>query len=111
MTDNKKINLYSKNLYETKKKQIESGKSEIFNNWHDSTGLTMKNFLEGLKWLEADPLTDTGLLTRELGCRKNGDLVKIKRCYSADCMVAFYEEESGFLWNKSNPSINKGDRI
>ena len=54
--------------YKEKEQLVKSGKSRIFNNWHEFAGVSMDDFLEGLLWLEEDPGDDQGRLTRELGC-------------------------------------------
>ena len=41
--------------YKEKEQLVRSGKSKIFNNWHEFAGVSMDDFLEGLLWLEEDP--------------------------------------------------------
>lgn len=100
------------NGYETKKKYVESGKSRIFNNWHKSTGVSMNDFLEGLKWVCEDPMPD-GKMTRELGIRRNGTLVHLTRVYHENGDFAgFYDKskKSNQLW-ANGVSISARDSI
>ena len=68
---------------------------------------TRRSRASGLKWLCGDQRDENGKLTRELGCRK-GKLVKLHRANGM--LTAFYEEETGMLWN-GKVSISAEDRI
>lgn len=94
-----------------KEELVKSGKSKVFNNWHTATGVSMDDFIEGLKWLEEDQRDEYGRVTRELGCRDDGCLIKIKRVHDVKLGTVFYEIGSKKLWNKAYPSISKDDPV
>ena len=90
--------------YAIAKKIVEAGDSRIFKNWHEFTGISQQDFLDGLKWLCEEPKrypeghVFAGKLRRELGIRKNGELVRLRRVYF-DGVCAFYEDKPlGPLW-------------
>lgn len=93
--------------YETKKGIVEKGGSKIFMNRSKFQGIKEEDFIAGLKWLCGDQRDENGKLTRELGCLK-GKLVKLHRANGM--FTAFYEEETGMLWN-GKVSISAEDRI
>lgn len=101
--------------YEIKEKIVKKGESKIFKNWNEFSGVSMEDFLKGLKWVCEDPEEDFGngiiRMTRELGCRPNGELVKLKRANSkTGDFLGFYIIETGLLWN-GNVSINCRERV
>lgn len=93
--------------YEIKKMIVEKGESAIFKNWHEHEGITMEDFLEGLKWLCEDPRDERGRLTRELGCHK-GKVVKLRRVNNL--ITVFYEVDSGLRYG-GYVSISARDRV
>ena len=112
--------------YATKEKIVKAGNSKIFNIWHER-GVSEEDFLEGLKWVCDDPLWDKGWLTRELGCERDGRLVKLDRicdrltgqailCESEGnlkrrwCYYSYYDEETGFI-RGARYSLNARDRV
>lgn len=100
------------NGLEIKIKIVEKGESTIFENWHENAGIEKTDFIEGLKWLDGDPRDEKNRMTRELGCDKKRGLVKLVRAYDNIIgLVAFYEVESGDLWNKMYPCINQEDKV
>lgn len=97
--------------YEKIEKRVRSGESKVFQNWHDNTGISMENFLEAAKWLSEDPM-DEFRTTREIGCKRTGELVKIKRVYDHGTgMTTFYELESGMECGGRWPQVNINDRF
>ncbi len=105
------INMHN---YDIKEKIVRNGGSEVFQNWH-SKGVSMEQFLEGLKWVCEDPEKDFGdgimRLTRELGCKPNGELVKLRRvCDKNGNFYGFYEIKTNWIW-RYKVSINCRDRI
>ena len=101
--------------YKEKEQLVRSGKSKIFNNWHEFAGVSMDDFLEGLLWLEEDPGDDQGRLTRELGCKGDSKLFKLEHVY-VDAYRAepcYYEVDSRKQWYIGNgaASINKYDKL
>lgn len=105
------------NKYELLEKIVKKGESKVFKNW-SQYGVSMDNFLEGLKWLCEDPEKDYGngkiRMTRELGCNPKGELVKLKRVYDQNGeFVSFCNIDTGFTWSNvnGNCSINCRDRI
>ena len=81
--------------YEIAKKIVEAGDSKIFK----------EDFLAGIEWLCEEPKRYpadhryAGLLRRELGIRKNGQLVHLRRVYPKG-LCAFYEDKPfGELWS------------
>lgn len=119
--------------YEIKEKIVKSGNSRVFQSWHENAGITMEEFLDGLRWLCNDPMTD-GHLTRELGCVRRADsgytpeqleilgdveqpsglgLHRLARGYdNQGRFVGFYDED-GRLWAKGGDraSISAHDRV
>ena len=104
----------SENL-ETKIKIVREGGSKVFEDWHKHFGVTEEDFVDGLRWLDEDPLNEWGRMTRELGCDEKG-LVRLTRVHDElGGFVGFYyrKEEYGdmlFLW-PGHVSINASDRI
>lgn len=91
--------------YEIAKKIVEAGDSKIFKNWHEHTGVSKEDFLAGIEWLCEEPKRYpadhryAGLLRRELGICKNGQLVHLRRVYPKG-LCAFYEDKPfGELWS------------
>lgn len=118
------------NSYSIKEKIVRAGQSRVFNNWHERGGISLDDFLDGLKWLCDDPMPD-GRMTRELGCdiaedldevyaatapipvHGVGTLVRLRRVYFDDGQFACFADESGRTWHTSinRASINVKDRI
>lgn len=103
------------NNYEIKEKIVKNGQSEIFKNWNKFSGISKEDFLKGLKWVCEDPEQDFGneiiRMTRELGCTRDGRLVKLKRSNSkVGSFNGFYELNTGRLW-RGSVSINCRDRV
>ena len=64
--------------------RVEAGKSKTFNDWHKFTGVSKDNYIAALKWLANDPMVVINgkeRLSREVGCRRNGELIYGKRYY------------------------------
>lgn len=119
--------------YDIKEKIVKAGNSRVFNSWHENAGISMEDFLNGLRWLCDDPMTD-GHLTRELGCIRRADsgytadqlaiigtvtqpaglgLHRLTRAYDKHGeFVAFYDE-GGHIWGGTTDcaSINAHDRV
>lgn len=106
--------------YEIAKKIVEAGDSKLFLNWHLHTGISAEDFLEGIKWLCEEPIRypaddrnyyAAGRLRRELGIRRDGTLVHLKRTYGKGGACAIYEDKpGGALWY-GLPSLSAADRI
>lgn len=101
---------------ENKIKLVNEGKSKVFNNWTYQTGVTKGEFIEALKWLEEDPMTvvaDTKRLSREIGCKANGELIHGKRVYLKNGeFYGIYPEDTNLtLQDFPKVSINKEDWI
>lgn len=119
--------------YEIKAKIVRAGASRVFNSWHENSGISMEDFLEGLRWLCDDPMTD-GHPTRELGCIRKADtgytpeqlailgevedgenvgLHRLTRSYHRDGSFAGFYDEDGLVWGKGSDraSINRLDRV
>ena len=101
---------------ENKIKPVNEDKSKIFNNWNCHTGITKDKFIEALKWLEEDPMIDVAVvkrLSREIGCKANGELIHGKRVYLKNgefCRI--YPEDTNLtLQDFPKVSINKLDWI
>lgn len=119
--EEKEINLKK---IEIAKKIVTSGKSTIFNNWHEKTGIEEKEFLNGLKWLYEEPFDNYGNMTRELQIDKTGKLHYLKRLTDHDTGIVSFSE-NGFAAQRTDteedeewreipvdrPSINCRDRI
>jgi len=62
------------NNFDVKKKIVLDGKSKVFNNWSETTGISVETFLQGLEWVCGDPMetfvmkdgTAVERMTREL---------------------------------------------
>lgn len=102
-----------KNVFEIKVKIVRNGGSRVFENWSSFSGISMEDFIEGLRWLCGDPMTN-GRLTRELGC-KRGDskLHRLKRVYNDFDGIAYFYDEDGCRWGGAQDyaSISAKDRI
>lgn len=120
--------------YEIKAKIVKAGASKVFQSWNHYAGITMDDFLDGLKWLCDDPMDEQGRYTRELGCVRHPDagmsedekalwgevphtpgiarLYRLTRCYTQDGGCAFYDED-GHIWGGTTDyaSISAGDRV
>ncbi|WP_242363769.1 hypothetical protein [Limosilactobacillus antri] len=66
--------------FDSKKKIVENGSSEIFNNWNEKFGISKDEFIENLKWVCEDPAngrstvtTKNDGLTREIAIDANHD--------------------------------------
>lgn len=98
--------------YEKIEKRVRAGESKIFQNWHENAGVSVEAFLDAVKWLSEDPMLDGYRVTREIGCKRNGELVKIRRVYDRGTgLVGFYELESGMECGGRWPSVNINDRF
>lgn len=102
------------NKYEIAEKIVRKGESNVFKNWN-TRGVSIEDFLDGLKWLYEDPMEDFGdgrvRMTRELGCTSDGELVKLKRVHNKNGeFVGFYRIDTDLLWN-GHVSISCRDRI
>lgn len=119
---------------EIKEKIVKSGNSRVFKNWSENSNVTMDDFIEGIRWLCADPLDDKGRYTRELGCIRRADagmtddekafwgptphqpgvdrIYRLTRSYDTDGHCTFYDED-GRAWGGISDcaSINAGDRV
>ena len=105
---------------ETKIWLTETGKSRIFENWHKFTGVSKDEFIEALKWLDADPgeKYDNGVFlitTRFIGCKEDGTLVRGKRIPLDIGGTAIYRmhDDLPFMTLLDFPKvcISKDDRI
>lgn len=64
--------------------RVKTSKSKTFNNWHEFTGISENSYIAALKWLSEDPMTVINgkeQLSRQVGCKRNGELVYGKRYY------------------------------
>lgn len=98
---------------QTKIRLVEEGKSRIYENWHEHQGITKDDFIRGLEWLCADPLTEDGRVTRDLGC-KNGRLYRLERRWGKCGTMSFHDIETDERFSFSNgsgASITVRDRI
>lgn len=97
--------------FETKKMIVEKGDSKIFNNWNEFCGVSKEDFLRELEWLCEDPLTESGKLTRELGCLADGTLVRLFRAYdNGGCFSGFYFKNTGRIWY-GKAGLSARDRV
>lgn len=101
---------------ENKIKLVNEGKSKVFNNWTYQTGVTKNEFIEALKWLEEDPMmvvASVKRLSREIGCKANGELIHGKRFYLKNGeFCGIYPEDTNLtLQDFPKVSINKEDWI
>ena len=95
-------------MYEVKERIVKSGTSKVFDDWAVHEGITMEQFLDGLRWICDDPCTD-GRVTRDIGC-KHGKVVKITRAFDSCGGVELYGED-GRSWNRQYPAINCREKI
>ena len=68
----------AKKVFEAKKKLVKEDKSEIFKEWNEFSGITKEEFINGIKWLESDPMIEVDgekRVSREMGCKEDGSLV------------------------------------
>lgn len=68
----------AKKVFEAKKKLVKEDKSEIFKEWNEFSGITKEEFINGIKWLESDPMIEVDgekRVSREIGCKEDGSLV------------------------------------
>lgn len=123
------------NNFEIKEKIVRNGDSKVFKNWQENSNITMEDFLDGLRWLCDDPMTD-GKLTRELGCIRRADsgwsdkdreilnpiephnpgvdrIYRLTRVYWQDGSFRGFVDETGHTWGGSTEcaSISARDRI
>ena len=107
----------------TKIKIVENGGSEVFNNWSKWGLITMEEFIDALKWLEEDPYSDYGTMTREVALELTPDawkkawgevnevlkrpydennvkskIIKLERVYNKKDFVGFYRIDNRRLW-------------
>ena len=97
-------------------KLVNEGKSKVFNNWTHQTGVTKDKFIEALKCLEGDPMVIVAgvkRLSREIGCKANGELIHGKRVYLKNGeFCGIYPEDTNLtLQDFPKVSINKEDWI
>ena len=104
--------------YEIAEKLVSLDKSNIFKNWNEYTGISKETFLEGIKWLCEEPIRYPeghkwqGLLRRELGIKKNGELVHLRRHYGEGHICVFYEDKKlGSRFWGGHVSLSADDRI
>lgn len=111
-----------KHHFYMKKKLVLLGESRVFNDWHEHSGISKDDFINGLIWICSDPgytyvwdesemkwkLTAESaeevkaagkevqwLLSRELGIDDDGNLHLLKRLYYENCSFAgFFESKS-----------------
>lgn len=118
--------------YEIKEKIVRAGGSKIFKNWHDFAGITMEEFLDGLRWLCDDPMPN-GKLYRQLGCIAPEDagltdeqkkmwgtssshlpgtagIHRLSRCYYSDGSLAGFYYKDGTKWT-GYVSLNAKDGV
>ncbi len=103
--------------FDIKKKIVESGNSEVFKYWHENAGISMEDFLAELKWLCEDPYKifsrKCAKMTRQLGCTKDGELVRLFRVYARNAdFLGFYRESNGERWsNIEGVTLSCQDRV
>lgn len=108
---------------ELARKLVEKGECNIFTNWHDHTGVSAEDFIAAVKWLEEDPFetfeahNDEGKpiqikrMTREIRCREDGTIEKLRRVNDANgCFVGFYNEDGKHVQGQPM-MLNIRDRI
>mgnify|MGYP007093273472 CR=1 FL=1 len=74
-------------MLKTWEKYVKTGKCSLFEEWAAYTGVTEKDFLDGLDWLFKDSRDDkfaSGKPTRELVCTLDGRLHHYRRLYYDD---------------------------
>ena len=96
--------------YETVEKIVESNGSRIYADWNEHTGISKETFLEGIKWLCEEPHCyphdhpnrwARGKLIRELGIRRDGALVYMRRVYGVEGICSFYN------WNPAHNRLSQ----
>lgn len=68
----------AKKVFAAKKRLVNEGKSEIFKEWNEFSGIQKEEFIKGLKWLEMDPMVEIDgvpKVSREIGCKEDGTLI------------------------------------
>lgn len=89
------------NNFETKKKIILAGDSEVFKNWQRLLpNLTEEMFLDAVKWVCDDPAQHGEKLTREIGLTRIG-IVKLNR-HNLRTGLTEFRYENGRLWTGDN---------
>lgn len=101
---------------ENKRKLVNEGKSKVFNNWTYQTNVNKDEFIKALNWLEEDPMimvAGVKRLSREIGCKANGELIHGKRVYLKNGeFCGIYPENTNLtLQDFPKVSINKEDWI
>ena len=101
------------NNFEVKKRIVESGNSEVFNNWHEWTGVSMESFVEALEWLCSDPLNEDGKALRGIACEPDGTLVKLRMAYYTEgdrigWWAGAYREDDGCVYHGKTKTIDDG---
>ena len=84
--------------FEIKERIVRAGNSKVFQSWQENAGISMDEFIEGLRWLCNDPKNGGKCgkrLTRELGCIRRADAG-----YSAEQI-----DTIGFTPSYRDPSI------
>lgn len=87
---------------------------KVYDNWHEYAGVKEEDFIAECEWLKADPLNEQGRMTRELGCTRKGELVRLIRANDVNGnFVGFYREPKepfglGRLW-EGRASISSRD--
>lgn len=102
----KDIAKYRRNHFETKKKIVLEGRSEVFKNWKEYIpDLTEEAFIEGLEWVCDDQLDEKGRLTREFAANADGSIVKLRRVHDNLGMCSFRTED-GRLWSGTSIRVD-----
>lgn len=73
-----------KMVFEAKKRLVEKGKSEVFNEYNTEVNVSKEDFIKALEWLEADPLVEVNereRISREVGFDTDGKVIYGKRYY------------------------------
>lgn len=105
---------------EMARKMIENGTCRIFADWNEHTGITAESFISALEWLDADPMECIEMpdgsaverTTREIKCREDGTIQKLRRVNNKDGSFAgFYDESEKRTVSGSGMMLNAKDRI
>jgi hypothetical protein len=75
---------YDGKNYIIKERLVREGKSKVFKNWHEHTGVSMDDFLEALRWVCEDPCNggfENRCRTREIICGRDGKIMKCHRLF------------------------------
>lgn len=70
------INVNNQWRLEKKIELVKSGQSRVFKEWQLYGGITEEEFIEGLKWLAEDPMTEKGNPTREISIIPTQDAIE-----------------------------------